>query len=80
MLIVRGCTDRDSASILFEKCVLDNGLTVILHLDASNPLVHVDATDGTGSARDELGKSGLAHLVEHMMFRDSANVVGDAEV
>jgi len=57
--------------IPFERYVLDNGLTVILHEDHSDPVVHVDVTYHVGSAREELGKSGFAHLFEHMMFQGS---------
>ncbi|MGW8368802.1 MAG: M16 family metallopeptidase, partial [Gammaproteobacteria bacterium] len=57
---------------------LDNGLTVILHEDHSDPLIHVDVTYHVGSAREEIGKSGFAHFFEHMMFQGSENV-GDEE-
>jgi len=57
--------------IPYEKYVLPNGLTVILHEDHSDPLVHVDVTYHVGSAREEIGKSGFAHFFEHMMFEGS---------
>ncbi len=57
--------------IPYEKYVLPNGLTVILHEDHSDPLVHVDMTYHVGSAREEIGKSGFAHFFEHMMFEGS---------
>jgi len=60
--------------IPFSKYRLDNGLTVILHEDHSDPLVHVDVTYHVGSAREAPGRSGLAHFFEHMMFEGSANV------
>ena len=63
--------------INFERHVLDNGLTVIFHEDHSDPLVHVDVTYHVGSAREELGKSGFAHLFEHMMFQGSENVADE---
>ncbi len=53
---------------------LDNGLTVILHEDHSDPLVHVDVTYHVGSNREQVGRSGFAHFFEHMMFQGSANV------
>jgi zinc protease len=65
---------EDELSIPFGKYVLDNGLTVILHQDHSDPLVHVDVTYHVGSNREELGRSGFAHFFEHMMFEGSANV------
>ncbi|KDM92601.1 M16 family metallopeptidase [Photobacterium galatheae] len=64
--------------IPYSKYVLDNGLTVILHEDDSDPLVHVDVTYHVGSAREQLGKSGFAHFFEHMMFQGSKHV-GDQE-
>ncbi|MGL5290579.1 MAG: hypothetical protein ACRC9T_01435, partial [Vibrionaceae bacterium] len=42
----------------YKKYRLANGLTVLLHQDRSDPLVHVDMTYHVGSAREELGKSG----------------------
>jgi len=64
----------DDFSIPFAKYALDNGLTLILHEDHSDPLVHVDVTYHVGSNREELGRSGFAHFFEHMMFEGSANV------
>ncbi|MEQ8926062.1 MAG: pitrilysin family protein [Fulvivirga sp.] len=60
--------------IPYEKYELDNGLTLIIHEDHSDPLVHVDVTYHVGSAREELKKSGFAHFFEHMMFEGSENV------
>ncbi len=64
--------------IPYSKYQLDNGLTVILSPDHSDPLVHVDVTYHVGSAREEIGKSGFAHFFEHMMFQGSKHV-GDQE-
>lgn len=64
-------------SIPYKKYVLDNGLTVIVHEDNSDPLVHVDVTYHVGSAREELGRSGFAHFYEHMMFQGSENVADE---
>ncbi|OLQ84703.1 peptidase M16 [Vibrio ponticus] len=66
------------ATIPYSKYKLDNGLTVILSPDHSDPLVHVDVTYHVGSAREEIGKSGFAHFFEHMMFQGSEHV-GDQE-
>ena len=63
--------------IPFKKYELDNGLTVILHEDLSDPLVHVDVTYHVGSGREEVGKSGFAHFFEHMMFQGSENVADE---
>src|SRR3954468_2810957 len=64
----------DEIVIPYEKYVLANGLTVIVHEDHSDPVVHVDVTYHVGSAREEIGKSGFAHFFEHMMFQGSDNV------
>lgn len=50
---------KSSASeivIPYEKYILANGLTVLVHEDHSDPLVHVDVTYHVGSAREEIGK------------------------
>lgn len=64
-------------NIPYEKYVLPNGLTVIVHEDHSDPVVHVDVTYHVGSAREEIGKSGFAHFFEHMMFQGSDHVADD---
>jgi zinc protease len=63
--------------IPYQKYTLSNGLTVILHQDGSDPLVHVDMTYHVGSGREDLGKSGFAHFFEHMMFQGSENVADE---
>jgi zinc protease len=63
--------------IPFEKYVFPNGLTLIVHEDHSDPVVHVDVTYHVGSAREEIGKSGFAHFFEHMMFQGSDNVADE---
>lgn len=60
--------------ILYKKYQLDNGLVVILTPDHTDPLVHVNVTYHVGSAREKIGKSGYAHLFEHMMFEGSKHV------
>jgi zinc protease len=67
----------DAITIPYEMYRLKNGLTVIVHEDHSDPLVHVDVTYHVGSAREEVGKSGFAHFFEHMMFQGSKNVGDD---
>ena len=68
----------DEILIPYKKYQLDNGLTVIVHEDNSDPVVHVDVTYHVGSAREEIGRSGFAHFFEHMMFQGSEHV-GDEE-
>ncbi|MBB1269182.1 pitrilysin family protein [Shewanella sp. SR44-3] len=63
--------------IPYKKYQLNNGLTVILHQDKSDPLVHVDVTYHVGSARELNGRSGFAHLFEHMMFQGSQHVADE---
>jgi zinc protease len=64
-------------TIPYSKYVLPNGLTVLVHEDHSDPIVHVDVTYHVGSAREEIGKSGFAHFFEHMMFQGSDNVADE---
>src|ERR1043165_6527071 len=64
--------------IPYAKYVLGNGLSLIIHEDHSDPVVHVDVTYHVGSAREEIGKSGFAHFFEHMMFQGSDHV-GDEQ-
>jgi predicted Zn-dependent peptidase len=59
--------------IEFEKLVLANGLTVILHVDRSSPLVVVNLWYHVGSKDEEPGRTGFAHLFEHLMFMGSKN-------
>lgn len=67
----------DKLTIPYSKYVLPNGLTVIVHEDHSDPIVHVDVTYHVGSAREEISKSGFAHFFEHMMFQGSDNVADE---
>src|SRR5688572_517766 len=68
----------DELVIPYEKYVLSNGLTLIIHEDHSDPVAHIDVTYHVGSAREEIGKSGFAHFFEHMMFQGSDHV-GDEQ-
>src|ERR1700733_1736723 len=77
-LVEKVTKSGDEIVIPYEKYVLPNGLTLIIHEDHSDPIVHVDVTYHVGSAREEIGKSGFAHFFEHMMFQGSKNV-GDDE-
>jgi len=67
----------DELVIPYEKYTLPNGLTLIVHEDHSDPVVHVDVTYHVGSAREEIGKSGFAHFFEHMMFQGSDHVADE---
>ncbi|MCX7548097.1 pitrilysin family protein [Xanthomarina sp. F1114] len=61
----------------YEKFTLDNGLDVILHQDKSDPVVSVAIQYGVGSNREKTGRTGFAHLFEHMLFQESENVPQD---
>lgn len=58
----------------FEQFTLDNGLQVILHIDRSDPVVAVALTCHVGSAREKAGRTGFAHLFEHLLFLESENL------
>lgn len=70
-------SDQEGLSIDFEKYELENGLNVVLHQDASDPIVSVAIQYGVGSNREKKGRTGFAHLFEHMLFQESENVGQD---
>jgi len=76
-LIEKVSKTADEVIIPYEKYELSNGLTLVIHEDHSDPLVHVDITYHVGSAREEINKSGFAHFFEHMMFQGSENVADE---
>ena len=53
---------------------LDNGLTVITHEDHSTPIINLQLWYHVGSKNEKAGRSGFAHLFEHLMFKGSANI------
>jgi zinc protease len=61
----------------FQKFVLDNGLEVVVHEDHSDPVLSVQVVYHVGSAREASGRSGFAHLFEHMLFQGSEHVGDD---
>ena len=64
-------------SIDYEQYQLDNGLNVVLHQDHSDPVAAVAILYHVGSGRETVGKTGFAHLFEHMMFQSSQHVAED---
>jgi zinc protease len=60
--------------IQFEKYHLPNGLEVILHEDHSTPIIAVDTWYHVGSGDEQVGRTGFAHLFEHIMFMGSQHV------
>jgi zinc protease len=61
-------------SVPYEMFRLPNGLTVIVHEDHSAPIVSVNCWYHVGSGREAPGRTGFAHLFEHLMFEGSKNV------
>jgi len=62
--------------IPYEKFVLDNGLTVIVHEDHKAPIVAVNVWYHVGSKNEKAGRTGFAHLFEHLMFGGSQHAPG----
>jgi zinc protease len=58
----------------YEISTLPNGLTVVLEEDHSTPIVHLNLTYHVGSKNEKPGRTGFAHLFEHLMFKGSKNV------
>ncbi|MBK7707169.1 MAG: insulinase family protein [Acidobacteria bacterium] len=78
LLAVKVTAQQSSVpKIEFEKYTLSNGLEVILHVDRKLPIVHVNQWFHVGSANERPGRSGFAHLFEHMMFQGSKNASKD---
>jgi len=69
--------DSWDVSIPYQKFVLDNGLTVLIHEDHKAPVVAVNVWYHVGSKNEKPGKTGFAHLFEHLMFNGSENVNDD---
>ena len=63
--------------IAYEHFELENGLTVLVHSDHSTPTVYVSMWYGVGSKDEPEGKTGFAHLFEHLMFQGSENREGE---
>ncbi len=61
-------------TIPYEKYVLGNGMNVILHVDRSDPIAAVYVVYHVGSDREEKGKTGFAHLFEHLRFNESQDI------
>lgn len=76
--LIKKVTKAGAETVIpYEQYLLPNGLTLLVHEDHSDPIVHVDVTYHVGSAREEIGKSGFAHFFEHMMFQGSDNVADE---
>jgi len=77
IIFITGCSKPTTFSIKNEKYVLENGLEVILHEDKSDPIVSVAIVYHVGSNREVVGRTGFAHLFEHMLFQESQHVGQD---
>ncbi|HUT25265.1 MAG TPA: pitrilysin family protein, partial [Sumerlaeia bacterium] len=69
----KGPNPIEEIDIPFEKFTLGNGLTVIVHEDHKAPIVAVNVWYHVGSKNEKPGKTGFAHLFEHLMFNGSEN-------
>ena len=63
-------------SINYKKIELANGLDVIFHVDKSDPIVAVELMVHVGSAREIEGRTGFAHLFEHLLFLEAPQQFG----
>lgn len=66
-----------AVSIPYERFTLANGLTVLVHTDRKAPVVAISVWYAVGSKHEPKGKTGFAHLFEHLMFNGSENAPGD---
>src|SRR5262245_13574915 len=64
----------ESLALSVQRVTLDNGLRVVLNVDPAAPNVAVCVAYDVGSRNEEAGRTGFAHLFEHMMFQGSAHV------
>jgi zinc protease len=69
-------TKEKEIDIPYERFVLDNGLTVIVHEDHKAPIVAINTWYHVGSKNEKPGKTGFAHLFEHLMFGGSEHAPG----
>lgn len=67
----------DQIDIPYERFVLPNGLTLLVHEDHKSPIAAVNVWYHVGSKNEKPGKSGFAHLFEHLMFNGSENFNDD---
>ena len=79
IFLMNNCSNKQNKafSIDYEQYQLDNGLTIILHEDKSDPIVGVAIQYHVGSNREIPGRTGFAHLFEHMLFQESQHVGQD---
>jgi zinc protease len=73
LVSIAGAQDLAGVDIEYERHVLDNGLTVLIHVDRTAPQAFVNVYYKVGSRDEKPGKTGFAHLFEHLMFNGSEN-------
>ena len=74
LVISASAQNQPSFKVEYEKFKLDNGLEVVFHIDRSDPVVAVNLTAHVGSAREKEGRTGFAHMFEHLLFLESENL------
>ncbi len=80
LIIILACAacsrvpQKDNQSVAYEKYTMPNGLQVVLHPDHSDPMISYAIMYHVGSSREIPGKTGFAHLFEHLLFGGSENV------
>src|SRR5215470_955980 len=80
LTLVGVATAASVPQIKFEKYTLPNGLDVILYQDHRLPLVAVNIWYHVGPANERQGRTGFAHLFEHMMFQGSRHVPSNGHI
>ncbi len=75
-MVASGLAQTKEIDIPYERFTLDNGLTVIVHEDHKAPIVAVNIWYHVGSKNEKPGKTGFAHLFEHLMFGGSEHSSG----
>ncbi|MBI5764057.1 MAG: insulinase family protein [Planctomycetes bacterium] len=78
VLIAFGAGSVSAQDVKVEKYQLDNGMTVILHEDHSLPVACINTWFYVGSKDEAPGRSGFAHLFEHLMFMGTRRVAGNS--
>jgi zinc protease len=76
MFAASAVSQTKNIDIPYQRFVMDNGLTVIVHEDHKAPIVAVNVWYHVGSKNEKLGKTGFAHLFEHLMFGGSEHAPG----
>ena len=77
LLLAPALAAQDPLKLAYEAYTLPNGLSVVLHVDRSDPIAAVAVLYHVGSNREKPGRTGFAHLFEHMMFQSSQHVKED---